>query len=108
MDPRTANSTWHIELQRARAGAGLSQRELALRVGMTQAHISRIESGLVDPRLSTVVEIAKAVGSMPVLIPRRALPAVLGVLRNFEGRGARGRRPSAVELLVADDEEDDR
>ncbi len=108
MDPRTANSTWHIELQRARAGAGLSQRELALRVGMTQAHISRIESGLVDPRLSTVVEIAKAVGSMPMLIPRRALPAVLGVLRNFEGRGARGRRPSAVELLVADDEEDDR
>ena len=107
MDPRTANSTWHIELQRARAGAGLSQRELALRVGMTQAHISRIESGLVDPRLSTVVEIAKAVGSMPLLIPRRALPAVLGVLRNFEGRGARGRRPSAVELLVADDEEDD-
>ena len=107
MDPRTANSTWHIELQRARAGAGLSQRELALRVGMTQAHISRIESGLVDPRLSTVVEIAKAVGSMPMLIPRRALPAVLGVLRNFEGRGARGRRPSAVELLVADDEEDD-
>ena len=108
MDPRTANSTWHIELQRARAGAGLSQRELALRVGMTQAHISRIESGLVDPRLSTVVEIARAVGSMPMLIPRRALPAVLGVLRNFEGRGARGRRPSAVELLVADDEEDDR
>ena len=108
MDPRTANSTWLIELQRARASAGLSQRELALRVGMTQAHISRIESGLVDPRLSTVVEIAKAVGSMPMLIPRRALPAVLGVLRNFEGRGARGRRPSAVELLVADDEEDDR
>ena len=88
--------------------AGLSQRELAFRVGMTQAHISRIEGGLVDPRLSTVVEIAKAVGSIPMLIPRRALPAVLGVLRDFEGRGAQGGRPSAVELLVADSEEDDR
>lgn len=108
MDPRTPNSTWHIELQKARVRAGLSQRELAFRVGMTQAHISRIEGGLVDPRLSTVVEIAKAVGSIPMLIPRRAWPAVLGVIRDFEGRGARGRRPSAVELLVADSEEDDR
>ena len=108
MDSRTANSTWHTELQKARVRAGLSQRELAFRVGMTQAHISRIEGGLVDPRLSTVVEIAKAVGSVPMLIPRRALPAVLGVLRDFEGRGDRGHRPSAVELLVADSEEDDR
>ena len=108
MDPRTANSTWHIELQKARVRAGLSQRELASRLGMTQAHISRIESGLVDPRLSTVVEIARAVGSIPMLIPRRALPAVLGVLRDFEGSGIRGRRPSAVELLVADNEEGDR
>ena len=108
MDSRTANSTWHTELQKARVRAGISQRELAFRVGKTQAHISRIEGGLVDPRLSTVVEVAKAVGSIPMLIPRRALPAVLGVLRDFEGRGDRGHRPSAVELLVAGSEEDDR
>ena len=107
MGSRTTNSIWHVELRTARKRAGLSQRQLALRVGIPQGHISRIESGRVDPRLSTIVEIATTVGSMPMLIPRRAVPAILGVLRDFEEGAVPGERPSAVELPVAGEEAED-
>ncbi len=99
-------SDWHAALRGARKREGITQRQLASRVGLPQAHISRIEHGKVDPRLSNAVRIARAVGFDPVLIPRRALPAVLAVLRDHEG-GAEGRRPSAIELLVGDGDGDD-
>ncbi len=39
---------------------GLSQRELARLSGITQVTIARIESGVFDPRLSTLRALAKA------------------------------------------------
>ena len=99
-------SDWHFKLRGARKQEGITQRQLASRVGVPQAHISRIENGQVDPRLSSAVRIARAVGFDPMLIPRRALPAVLAVLRDFEG-GAETRRRSAIELLVGDGDGDD-
>ncbi|MFQ6064094.1 MAG: CBS domain-containing protein [Candidatus Bathyarchaeia archaeon] len=44
-------------LKRLRIEAGLTQRELAELAGVSQAHISKIERGSVDPRLSTVNKI---------------------------------------------------
>jgi predicted transcriptional regulator len=41
-------------LKRLRLDAELTQRKLAELVGVSQAHISKIESEKVDPRLSTV------------------------------------------------------
>lgn len=43
-----------------RMRCGLSQRELAERIGTSQSRLSRIEGGLDDPRLSTVRKLADA------------------------------------------------
>lgn len=50
---------------------GLSQRELALRAGTTQAAVSRIERGLVSPTFTTLRELMIAMGEEPVLEARR-------------------------------------
>jgi len=44
-------------LKKLRAEAGLTQRQLAELVGISQAHIAKIERENVDPRLSTVNKI---------------------------------------------------
>jgi len=44
-------------LRRLRIEAGLTQRELAELIGVSQAHIAKIEKENVDPRLSTVNKI---------------------------------------------------
>ena len=44
-------------IRRLRIEAGLTQRELARLVGVSQAHIAKIENEKVDPRLSTVNKI---------------------------------------------------
>lgn len=50
-------------LREARLRRGLSQAELAARVGTTQSAIARLESGTADPRLSTLIRYADAVGT---------------------------------------------
>ncbi len=49
-------------MQRARLKAGLTVKQLAARVGIDQAHISRIERGRNDPRVGLVRAIAGALG----------------------------------------------
>jgi len=50
-------------LKKMRLEAGLTQSELARFVGVSQAHIAKIESGKVDPRLSTVNKILQVLTS---------------------------------------------
>ncbi|MEM1515404.1 MAG: CBS domain-containing protein [Candidatus Bathyarchaeia archaeon] len=50
-------------LKKLRLEAGLTQSELAKLVGISQAHIAKIESGKVDPRLSTVNKILQVLTS---------------------------------------------
>jgi transcriptional regulator with XRE-family HTH domain len=49
-------------VKRARKRAGLSQRALARRAHVPQATVARIESGVVDPHLSTVTNLLQACG----------------------------------------------
>ncbi|WP_369635973.1 helix-turn-helix domain-containing protein [Nocardia sp. JMUB6875] len=51
------------ELRRLRDIAGISGRELAKRVGISQSTLSRIEAGTVVPPLPQVLDWAKAVGA---------------------------------------------
>ena len=102
---RVTPQSWHIKLRKARRSRRMSQREMENRTGIRQSHLSRIENGLVDPKLSHAAQMARAVELELVLVPRRALAVVSRLLRDFEGGGERGRRPTAVELLVGDGED---
>lgn len=49
-------------LRQARRRAGLTQREVALRAGVKQPFVSRIESGRVVPRVDTLDRLLAACG----------------------------------------------
>jgi len=63
-------------LRKARIAAGLSQRALSAKLGIPQSRLSRIENGAIDVRTSTLLELSRALGLEPMLIPRRLVPAV--------------------------------
>ena len=50
------------ELAAQRQAAGLSQTEVAARLGTSQSAVARLESGAVDVRASTLERYAAAVG----------------------------------------------
>jgi len=55
------------ELIAARARAGMSQGEVAQRMGTTQSVVARLESGKRPPSMRTVQRFAQAVGGHVVL-----------------------------------------
>ena len=57
-------------LLEARRGARISQRELSRRSGVPQAAISRIEHGLVSPRIETMDRLLRACGKDLELVVR--------------------------------------
>ncbi|MCE2539304.1 MAG: helix-turn-helix transcriptional regulator [Acidobacteria bacterium] len=66
-------------LRNAREAKGISQRELSADAAVAQGHISRIESGAVDLRLSSLVALARALDLELVLVPRRSVAAVRSI-----------------------------
>lgn len=76
-----ANQTIIATLKTAREISGQSQRDLSAKVGVPQSHISKIEGGGADIRLSSLIELARALELELMLVPRRLVPAVEGVLR---------------------------
>lgn len=68
-------------VREARGRKCLTQQELGQRVGLPQSHISKIEKGDVDVKLSSLTEIARALDLEVKLVPREALRAVEGAVR---------------------------
>lgn len=81
-------------LRQARLAKGWSQRDLSGKARIPQAHISRIESGSVDVKVSTLVELARLLDLELLLAPRSSIPAVEALIREAETnqdlRSARG------------------
>ena len=73
-------------LKQAREAKGLSQRTLADLSGVPQSHISKIESGGVDLRISSLVEIARALDMELKLVPRKGLSAVNSIIRSTQAK----------------------
>lgn len=72
------------EMRDRRTDAGVSQRVLAGRSGLSQAHISQIETETLEPGLSSFIDMARALDLEVVLVPKKFLPAVQGVLRQTQ------------------------
>lgn len=59
---RKASVRFAESVRMARAQRRWSQQDVAEKAGTTADRVSQIESGLIDPRLSTVERIADALG----------------------------------------------
>jgi len=64
------------EIRRRREELQLSQRELSLKAGLPQSHLSRLEQGLVNAKYSTLLELARTLELELILIPRQLLPGI--------------------------------
>ncbi len=91
-------------LKKAREAKGLSQRELGSRTGVPQSHISKIENGGTDIRLSSLIEIARALDLDLKLVPRKAVPAVDSIIRGTAPLAGPMQSPA---YRLDDDGEDD-
>lgn len=70
-----------MALKSARETKGLSQRALSKLAGVPQSHISKIEAGAVDLRLSSLVELSRVLGLELTLVPRKSVPAIRAIVR---------------------------
>lgn len=55
-------------LMRLRLAAGVTQDQLAAKSGVSQSQISALEKGIWEPRLSTILALAKAFGVAPAAL----------------------------------------
>lgn len=69
-------------LKQARDDKKLSQRSLSRRTGVTQAKISQIEHATVDPQVSTLIKLARALDLEIMLVPRTHLTSITSLIRH--------------------------
>src|ERR1017187_6424557 len=69
-------------LKEAREKRGWTQRDLANRVGLTQTHISGIESGKIVPRYDTLLELVRILDRDLLMVPRSLAPVVQSLIRD--------------------------
>ncbi len=70
------------EIEMARKAAGLSQEALAERAGLSRMTVQRTESGQIDPRLSTLLEMARALGLELMPVPAALRPQLEDFVRS--------------------------
>lgn len=93
-------------LRKAREAKGLSQRELGKKAGVPQGHISKIENGAVDLRVSSLVALARTLDLEFALAPRKVVPALKSLVRSSAADALR-ERVTQQPLYSLDEEGDD-
>ena len=103
--PPASLSALGAALQAMRKRKGLTQAGLAERTGRMQSHISATEKGTYDPRASTLIALAAALGCEWVLVPKERAAET----RRIAGLAAKPGAPQTVleELYVPDPVEED-
>jgi transcriptional regulator with XRE-family HTH domain len=91
------------KLKKARQEKGLTQAELGKKMGLPQSHISQIEAGRVDLRVSSLQEMARLLDLEPMLIPRVLTPAVRSII---SGRGE-AKKPAWQPDTLSENEEEE-
>jgi len=94
-------------LRSAREARGLSQRTLGATTGIAQGHISKIENGAVDLRISSLVELARALDLELELVPRKAVTAVHAIVRRDDESAHASVEPSRRALKDLQQLQDD-
>ena len=67
-------------LSASRKTLGLNQQAVASQAGLAQTYLSKIEKAKVDPRLSTLQDVARAVKLEVMLVPNDLVPIVQALL----------------------------
>ena len=71
-----------LSLKETREKRGWTQRDLVSRVGLTQRHISGIESGKIVPRYDTILELVRILDHDLLMVPRALVPVVQSLIRD--------------------------
>ena len=82
---RTSMTQLTEELEKARKASGLSQEALATQAGLSRMTVQRIESGQIDPRLSTLLEMARVLGLELMPVPASLRPQLEDLVRSAGG-----------------------
>ncbi len=89
-------------LREARVRKGFSQRELSARSGVPQSHISKIESGSVDLRISSLIALARVLDLELLVAPKKSVPAIKSIIRSSQGiQGINGISDEAEQMSPA-------
>lgn len=88
-----------MALRAGRESKGLTQKALADNLGLRQRQISDLERAAMDPRFSTVQDVARALDLEVVLVPRHLVSALEGLQRRERG--------SSTPMYALREDEDD-
>jgi transcriptional regulator with XRE-family HTH domain len=89
-------------LKKARLDKGLSQSDLAKKLGIPQSHLSKIEGDKINPTIENVIELARVLDLELVLVPKRYSIAVNSLIQM--GATAKLDQQPAYRIKDEDDE----
>lgn len=68
-------------LRQARSAAGLTQEQVALLAGISRPRYRDIETGAAAARVTTLINVTRALGLEMLLVPQAIVPAVQALMR---------------------------